>query len=211
MSTNPTLVVNQTPQNSGKSAQELAPSVLTELGLYSPEAVDRLCTEEGRKEFVLQGLISRSSLNLAAGDSGLGKSPLFYQLGLCVAAGVPWLGIPVAKGTVTYIDFENGEMESKALRDVIVGHLGLEVCPKNFLTHYGHEFDSKKLASLAEKVQPALVIIDTLRAYDPAFEKDNTQAGATLKAFRNIALKYGTAFLFVHHVKKPGENGVACL
>jgi hypothetical protein len=161
------------------------------------------------REFVVEGLISRHSLNLAAGDSGLRKSPLFYQLGLSVASGLPWLGIPTVKGTVIYIDLENGERQSQRIRNNLVGFLGLKECPGNFLTHYGGH--GLHIERLVNEVRPSLVIVDTLRAYRPDFEQDNTQAGKLLREFRLVAHDCGTAFQFIHHVKKPGEHGVPAL
>jgi len=48
------------------------------------------------------------SVNILVGDSGLGKSPLVYQLGISVATGVPFLGRETRKGRVVIADNENG-------------------------------------------------------------------------------------------------------
>ena len=42
-----------------------------------------------------EGLIRNQSVNLLVGDSGLGKTPLGIQLGVCVAAGLSFLGLQV--------------------------------------------------------------------------------------------------------------------
>jgi RecA-family ATPase len=42
------------------------------------------------------------------GDSGLGKTPLGIQLGVCVAAGLPFMGLQVSqRGPVLYCDAES--------------------------------------------------------------------------------------------------------
>jgi hypothetical protein len=197
------------PEQTPSNHSELNSLKLRELRLHTPEAVDDLCAKDSKREFVVEGLISRGSLNLAAGDSGLGKSPLFYQLGLCVAAGLPWLGIPTAQGRVIYIDLENGERQSQRIRNNLVGLLGLEKCPGDFLTHYGGH--GLHIARLVDEVRPSLVLVDTLRAYRPDFEQDNTQAGKLLREFRSLAHDCGVAFQFIHHVRKPGEHGVPAL
>ena len=185
---------------------DLDPLKLKILGLHTPTSLDEFCASDSGRKFVVDGLIPRASLNLAAGDSGLGKSALFYQLGLCVASGIPWIGIPTVPGTVVYIDLENGERESQIIRDNIVQCLGLEECPENFLTHYGGA--NLDVERLVRDVHPSLVIVDTLRAFDPGCEQDNTRAGNMLKMFRTLAHDCDVAFLFIHHVRKPGENGV---
>jgi hypothetical protein len=141
-------------------------------------------------------------LNIAVGDSGLGKSPLFYQLGLCVAGGIRWLGIPTTKGLVVYVDFENAQLNSQALRDALVKHLGLGTCPSNFLTHFGEELD---LERVVREVKPSLVIIDSLRSYEPEAEESNGSAATLLRTVRELAQETDTAFLLIHHTRKPRE------
>src|SRR5579859_248606 len=62
---------------------------LQRLGIHTPDSLDSLCVEESRRPFVVDGFLSVGSIGIVVGDSGLGKSPLNYQLGLCVAAGLP--------------------------------------------------------------------------------------------------------------------------
>src|SRR5215469_15973162 len=50
--------------------------------------------------YVVDTLIAEASVCIAVGDSGLGKSPWAYQLGMCVASGKPFLGHPVKQGRV---------------------------------------------------------------------------------------------------------------
>ena len=199
------------PNRTGDHAEPntLDASTLRAFGLHTKASLDSLCESYARKQFVLDGLIARGSLNIAAGDSGLGKSPLFYQLALCVAAGIPWLGMPTTKGTVLYVDFENGELQSQGLRDSLLRHLEQRDCPDNFLTHYGgSELD---LVRVIRAVRPSLVIVDTLRAYDPSIEENNTKTGIALKKFRSVAHDTDTAVVLMHHLKKPGEHGVPSL
>ena len=173
------------------------------LRLYTPSDLDKFCSESAKKAFVVDNLIARGSLGLVAGDSGLGKSPLFYQLGICVAAGIHWLDFPTKKGTVVYVDLENGELESKCIRDNLLRHLGLASCPDGFLTVYSSSLDLKCLVA---RVNPDLIVIDTLRAYDPTFEADNTRAGLALQGFRAIAHETGAAILLIHHTRKPSDQ-----
>jgi hypothetical protein len=179
---------------------------LRALGLHTPSSLDSVCAADDKEGYVLEGLISYGSINIAVGDSGLGKSALFYQLGICVAAGIPWLGLKTTQGLVIYIDLENGEQNSQNIRDSLVRHLKLSECPDNFLTYFENP---KSLENLVREASPSLVIVDSLRAHKPDAEKDNTSGGNFMNSCREIARKYQTAFVFVHHPKKPDEkNGV---
>jgi len=56
---------------------------------------------------LVEGFFPQPSINVLGGESGLGKSPLAIQLAVCVAAGLPFLGMPVKQGIVLYCDYEN--------------------------------------------------------------------------------------------------------
>jgi RecA-family ATPase len=49
-------------------------------------------------------MLRTKSVNIMAGDSGIGKSPLLCQLGLSVASGLPFLGMAAEQGAVLYLD-----------------------------------------------------------------------------------------------------------
>src|SRR5262245_15929886 len=66
---------------------------------------------------VVEGLLPVGSVNLWAGDSGLGKSALVIQLGICVAAGKPFLGqaVRLSAKKVLLVDFENSRAGLESL------------------------------------------------------------------------------------------------
>ncbi len=177
--------------------------------LLLPDEVDRICAQEHRKgEGLVAGLIARRSVSILVGDSGLGKSPLAYQLGICVAAGLPFLGMETKSGNVVYVDYENELEESQAVRARLVGFLGLEKAPDNFLLWTPEHADSPDIAGICSgQLKPALVILDSLRAHDPDFEQTRN-APDGMKRLRSAAYKNGVAILAIHHIRKPGENGV---
>jgi AAA domain len=178
--------------------------------LYSPQDLDRICADESRQKFVVEGIISQGSVNIWVGDSGLGKSPLAYQMAIAVAAGVSWLGFPTTSGPVIYVDLENSPTDSKMIRDTVVNHLELKKCPDNFFVQFS--CDMKQLQDLSKQVRPILIVIDSLRAFNPGAEKDNPVAAMVCGQLRTLGREYGTAFTQIHHIKKPDEkNGVVSL
>jgi hypothetical protein len=149
---------------------------------------------------IVAGLLPEHSVNIIVGDSGLGKTPLLVQKGLCVAAGIPFLGQPCRKGRVLYVDYENGLAGFDRLLDKLCAHLGLEKTPDDFRVLH-------QPATIAEVYQevdefkPDLVLIDAMRGFDPAMEKGNTEAGIRLAQLEKIATR-GPAFVIQHHIRK---------
>jgi AAA domain len=179
---------------------------LQQLGIHTSDTLDLLCVQESRKPFVVEGLMAAGSIGIVVGDSGLGKSPLIYQLALSVAAELPWLGMRTRRGTVLYLDHENGSVGSKSLRDSVMRHLRLEKCPENFLCTQDIT-DIKSLTQAVETVKPDLVVIDTLRSFDSTAEENNTKGGTFLQSLRKLCQKHRVSFLLIHHIKKQDKKG----
>ena len=195
MSTTPTRS-NTSPPGGRQQLESLTPPCeltrqkLLSLGVLWPGEVDRICDEETGARFVVEGFLPVKSIGIAAGESTIGKSPLMYQLGLCVAAGVPFLGMPTTQGRVLYFDLENGILDSKMMRDALVRFLGLYHAPENFLLVTD---PSRGLERLIAEIKPDLVIIDSLRAFAPEATDTNRAAAEWLNSLRRLARKYGTA------------------
>jgi hypothetical protein len=169
--------------------------------------VDRLCSQDHRSNGLVAGFIGHRSVSLLIGDSGLGKSPLAYQLGLCVAEGMPFLGIKTERGPVVYADYENGLQGSRELREGLVRFLNLTKAPDSFVLWSadddgaGHVY----IEDICRDVEPVLFIVDALRSHDPSFEKSD-YAGERMSGLRSVASKSGAAILAIHHVRKPGPE-----
>jgi hypothetical protein len=157
------------------------------------------------ESYVVEGLIPEASVNIAAGDSGLGKSPWAYQMGLCVASGIPFLGHQVQQGTVLYLDMENGRTGILETNRSLIRHLGIPQLPENFylLTEREELFN---LEQIIKEFRPVLVVVDSLRAYRPDAEQKNDNAAHMMNDLRGIARAEKAAFFIVHHIKKPSDN-----
>jgi hypothetical protein len=157
---------------------------------------------------LIKGLLPTRSIAILVGDSGLGKSPLVYQVALCVAAGVPFLGRETLQGRVVLADFENGIGEMDELVERISRHLGLPEPPKDLYfwspnaCETGLELRSHTLMGILRDVSPALAIVDSMGSFNPEAEDKNAIATYMLREFRNLARDRGTATVFVHHRRK---------
>jgi hypothetical protein len=174
--------------------------------------IARMCSQTHRYAGLVAGFISHSSVSMLVGDSGLGKSPLAYQLGLSVAAGIPFLGMKTEEGPVIYADYENGLEDSRDMLDNLVKFLGLPAAPENFLlwSPASDRTGLLDLESICCDIEPALCVVDSLRAHDPSLEKTD-YAGERMNSLRSLAHKSGAAILAIHHVRKPDQEGVPAL
>jgi RecA-family ATPase len=93
-----------------------------------PQELRKECERAGPR-YLIDGLIPERSLGILVGDSGLGKSPLAYQMGICVATGIPFLGLPTQKSRVLYLDFENGLQDVNGIITQLSTYLGLNEPP----------------------------------------------------------------------------------
>jgi hypothetical protein len=180
---------------------------LLSLGVLCPGEVNRICDEETHKQLLVDGFLPSKGIAIAAGDSTIGKSPLMYELGLCVAAGVPFLGRNTDQGRVLYFDLENSLHDSRAMRDALVRFLGLRATPENFLL----ATEPLELERVIAEVKPCLVFIDSLRAFAPKATTENPKAAEWLNNLKHLAREHGVCFAIVHHLRKPGNFAVPCL
>jgi hypothetical protein len=172
----------------------------TPMGFVTLNQLERRCKEQPG-DYLVEGLLPSDDVHVAVGDSGLGKTPWAYQLGLCVAAGKPFLDREVRQGRVLYFDLENGRDSIFELGRSMCGHVGIEEYPPDFLI-LQEEGNTPTLEKAVEKLKPALVIIDTMRAFDPATDK-NDDAARFLQNARKLARANHCAILLLHHVRKP--------
>jgi hypothetical protein len=156
-------------------------------------------------------LIPENSVDILAGDSGLGKTPLLMQLGLCVANGIPFLGQATRRGVVIYVDYENGASGFDMALDKLNASLGLAETPDIFRHLHQPsvasdvETEIKAMRALHPDL-PMLALIDSLRGYDHKAETKNENAAAMITKLDACANKHHCAFLMIHHIRKDSQQ-----
>lgn len=185
-------------------------------GLHTPQSLQARARELGASEYLIQGLLPARSISLLIGDSGLGKSALVYQAGICISSGMPFLGRETQKGSVLIADFENGIVDMDELIQRISKHIGLPEPPSELTLftindcdqHFGET--GHELLDVLRDLKPKLAIIDSMASYSRGAEEKNSAAIAMLQSFRDLIRECGTAVLLVHHrrklSRKPGES-----
>lgn len=197
------------PLNAGSAP--LSANDLSERGICTYE--DLKCIASTRQPDLVEGLIRERSVNMIVGDSGLGKTPLAVQLGLCVAAGCPFLGHQVRQGSVLYCDAESGVADLVTMLPAVCDLVGVESPPDDFRVWSPNfdlrEPDYRALADqLCEQVQvfrPDLIVVDPLRAFWPTAEEGSRDAIEMLKRMREISREIACSWVTNHHRRKRNQ------
>lgn len=170
---------------------------------------------------IVSGIISERQIGYLAADWCLGKTPVFQQLALCVAKGIPFLGQETNKRPVVILDAETPYEDYRPSIERIAKRLGVAVDDVNlhpFLRH-GHEQDADSkdfravigsqpkvesfLRDQLAKYQNPLVLIDPLLEIIPYKENEAESAMKVYNALRSILGDYAdAAFLFTLHLRK---------
>ena len=178
-------------------------TVLEESTPHTYESLSRSNQALGNR-YVIRDLIRPGTVTIASGRSGYGKSPLFYQAAVCVAAGVPFLDLPTTPGLAIVFDYENGSRQIQEMCDSLQQYLGLSKVPSN-LKFWTPDRSGDPLGMI-RRMKPVLAIIDSLSAWRPACEEKNSAATATMKELRQVAKESGCAIVVIHHLRKPPSD-----
>jgi RecA-family ATPase len=170
---------------------------------------------QSRKQWLVHNLLGHAEASVMYGKPGDGKSVLAEDLGLHVAAGMPWHGRAVKRGTVLYVALERRalvERRAIAFREkhkpgdlpfAIVGGV--------------HDFRLRRTAQhfvdLVGTVEgmtgerTTLIQIDTLsRGLCGGDENSPKDMGAIVSQTGFLQEKTGAAVMWVHHVPIDGDR-----
>src|ERR1017187_7625685 len=113
-------MISENPENPEISSAETTPYVR-----LRKTRAERKAEASAHVEEIIAGLIAKGTYNIAIGQSGIGKSPFFVMMALCVAFGIPFLGLPVQRGRVLFVDYENGDGLTE-MEDTLSEFLGIQ-------------------------------------------------------------------------------------
>jgi hypothetical protein len=180
-------------------------------GLYLLDDLGARCAEIGSSEQLIEGILPVRSLSVVVGDSGLGKSPLLYQAGLCIASGTPFLGKAVRQGTVLYLDAENGLGDVDDIARKMVRFLDLKETPEGFIGWNLNDCPASWEVNggaerMIREVHPDVVIIDPGTAFWPELQENNKDAAELYKKLRALMRDSECAIVLVHHIRKSSVD-----
>ncbi len=143
------------------------------------------------------------------GPTSAGKSPLTWRLAASVSEGIDFFGYKVSQtGPVLYVELDtpaNLIHPRLAKLDIVPKKMFLATFPKPLNSLNFSPEDAVRLTELHSKVNPKLVIVNTLRKAHQSDDKEGHVPSQVYGAWQNIYP--GATILFVHHDKKaPAHN-----
>ena len=153
----------------------------------------------------INGIFSQKSMVILWGQSGVGKSFLALDWGLCTATGRKWLGRDVHQGAVVYIAAEGGSGISKRCLRWCEYHQ--VPSPHNFgiIPEAYALIQTEELKELAETIRdqmdepPALIVIDTLNRNIGGSESSEDDMGKFIRAADLLQRAFDSTILIIHH------------
>ena len=160
-------------------------------------------------DYIVDGLITNSSVNIFYGEPGSKKTYSAISLAVCVANGKPWLDFKTKKAPVLIIDEESGERRfMRRLGEAIRGELCDDTSPIYFVSLAGFKLDDNKdtdqLQGLIDSTQARLVIFDALADMMDGDENDKKDVQPVFNHLRKISEKTDSGLLVIHHNNKTG-------
>lgn len=160
--------------------------------------------EPAPREWLLADLLPADTTTLWYGDDGSGKSLLALALSVAVAAGLPFLGRPVQRGPVLYVDTEFAADEFQRRAYQLARGMGLGRPPEGLWyvrTRYSLSSPGgqRDLARLVEQLQPVLVVVDSLTLGTWTDDLKEAQAAVAVLQFLE---SLGTTVLALDHIPK---------
>ena len=166
--------------------------------------------------FLIGGLLYQGDKILISGPPKAGKSILLLKLAVAVATGTMWLGRPVTKGTVVYVNFE---IRDNAFRDRyfrLISALGLtpekgKLIALNLRGNDCGEGGTDFVDALIEKLvtletAPSLIIIDPFYKLGAGDENAVGDVHRVLKRIDEVAHVTGASVGIVHHHPKYAQG-----
>lgn len=159
------------------------------------------------------GHLSSGGFALLFGQPGLGKSYLSIQLALCVAAGIPWLGLETVQGRVGIISLElEGDQLQERLAPLNIQNTGdrLHVLCRQTLRGLLDLADPREQRDLIEWTKDLaldLVVIDPLSRIHYLEETAAELGSVVLPYLDRLRIDTGAAISLVHHERKEDPHG----
>lgn len=166
------------------------------------------------KDELIPGILRKGHKMLIAGPSKAGKSFLLLEMAVCIAGGLPWLGLPVKKGRVLYVNLEIDpesfkarifemmkarKLDKKDSANLDVWNLRGKATPLDKLV--------PKLIRRARNREYAAVIIDPIYKILTGDENSASEMGAFTNQFDRICAALGCAVIYCHHHSKGAQAG----
>ncbi|MBE6924576.1 MAG: hypothetical protein E7466_04990 [Ruminococcaceae bacterium] len=173
-------------------------------------AVELLATDYPPRQFLVDELLPTGT-TVFCGPSKIGKSWLMLDLGLCIAAGLPFWGHSTHQCGVLYLALEDSEFRLKErLQDILQGR---PVSPLFRFQIEATNLGDGLLDFLAEDLQlhpqTKLIVIDTFQIIrgTPLYkETPYAHDYREIRMLKQFADQHNISIVFVHHNRKQHDD-----
>jgi KaiC/GvpD/RAD55 family RecA-like ATPase len=163
---------------------------------------------------IIENFLNRKEFMLLHATSKTGKSMLALNIGLAIATGRDFLGMPTSKSKVLYLQTEIANFSLKERIEKMLENLDTETydnASTNLLISSNRiRIDESEGIELIKyeikKYQPNLLIIDPLYDLHRKNEDNATDMAPILSDIREIARSCDCAIILIHHQGKKGEH-----
>ncbi len=147
-----------------------------------------------------------------AGPAKAGKSLFVAEMAACIASGRSFLGFPVTKSIVLYVDFENDPAVDVIPRLKAMGFgpgdlEGLYYFSYPDLRPFDTAGGGNELLALLKEYEPGLVVIDTASRTITGKENDNDTWAAFYRHTGMLLKTRGIAMVRIDHTGKDPSKG----
>lgn len=164
--------------------------------------------------WLIDGIMPAGGLVGLYGPPGAGKSFVAIDIAMTVATGLDWMGHPVERGSVVYVSAEGGSGIGKR---VLAWLIDRKADPKQanvawLIESIPIHADSEMMALLLNRiidearVQPALVVVDTLARCFDGDENAQEDMGRFIAGVDTLRSELKTTVLVVHHTRLGGDR-----
>ena len=161
-------------------------------------------TSQEQVGWVVDGLLRQGGLSFLFAAPKVGKSSTARTLTRAVALGLPWLGRDVQRGGVVYLALEEMPVD---VQDHFHQMDLPETAPVEIVFEREPRETFKKLEQLIDKLQPSLVIVDTLIQLVQIKDiNDYAHTARALQPLLALTRRSNAHVLCLHHARKSGGS-----
>jgi hypothetical protein len=161
-------------------------------------------------EWLVEGLLSKGSVNLLVGEGGSKKTYAMLDMAVCLAQGLGWLNFTTRQANVVWVDEESGSNRmKKRLSQVMSAHQSPPELPFYFTSLAMYNLRTAEhvgqLMLKAWEVEAGLIVIDALADVMPGADENMVRdVVPVFQGLRKVADQTGAAVVVIHHANKSG-------
>ncbi len=170
-------------------------------------SLDYILNHVDSLQWVLPQWLHTTGQMIISGAPGVGKTQWLLQLGVCLANGESFLGMPVnAKHKVFCFSLE---MDKSSLKEFLSKQKREwnSIPSQAYFTVVDESASLMQYENLIAEHESNIVLIDSmLELFDDMSDNPNSEARKVMKWCRKIRRRYGVAIVLIHHNRKATEG-----